>query len=486
MKNLFEAKKEKKEKMNHNANKLKKRTKPDKNRSKRGGNEVLAIVIATSFLGTFLVSSINIALPTIETEFSMNAVSLSWILTAFLLASAIFLMPLGRWADINGIVKVYKCGIVVFTLTTLLCGLSPSGNFLIILRFIQGIGGAMTTSTGTAILVAKFPPEQRGRVLGISMAAVYLGLASGPFFGGILTQYFGWRSIFLVSSLLGAATTIVTFVFLEKDRPTNQKEKISLKGVFVYVLALIALIVGSSLIPKPAGWILIASGILSFVVFFMIEANSAHPVMDVKLFTENRLFAFSNIAALINYTATFAIVFLMSLYLQQIKGLSPQQAGLILLLQPLVMTVFSPLTGRLSDRIEPRLLATCGMTLCAAGLAVYAFLNENTPIPLIMTVLVIVGLGFSLFSSPNMNTIMSSVEKSKYGMASGLSSTMRALGQMVSMITVTFLFAIFFGNRQISEVPNPVFIRTLSLLFSVFAVICVAGIWFSYQRGNSK
>ena len=447
---------------------------------------ILGTVTIASFLGSFLVSSINIALPTIGNDMNMGAISLSWIITALLLATAMFSLPVGRWADVNGVKKVYKSGIVVFSLTTLLCGFSPSGALLIALRFFQGIGAAMTASTGTAILVTVFPPAQRGRVLGISVASVYLGLAMGPFFGGLLTQQVGWRSIFFICSLLGSVAAVIALIVLGKDVRVENPEKIEMKGVFVYISALIALICGSSLIPQFAGWILICAGIALFVVFFWVENRALHPVIDVKLFTRNRLFAFSNIAALINYTATFAIVFLLSLYLQHVKDMSPQEAGSILLVQPLVMSIFSPLTGRLSDRIQPRLLASGGMTLCAAGLAFFAFLHENTPVPLIITVLVVVGLGFSLFSSPNMNTIMSSVEKNQYGTASGVSSTMRVLGQMVSMTVVTLFFALFFGNSQVSEIPNPIFMKTVSILFAVFAAICAVGIRFSFKRGNIK
>ncbi|MCL2074623.1 MAG: MFS transporter [Marinilabiliaceae bacterium] len=456
------------------------------NKWNRSQKLVLGIVTVTSFLGTFLVSSINVALPQIEGELHMSAISLSWILTAFLLASAIFLMPLGKWADINGVKNVFRWGIVIFTLTTLFCGLAPTGFFLIIFRFIQGIGGAITASTGAAILVTKFPPAHRGRVLGISVSAVYLGLAMGPFFGGIITQNFGWRSIFFISSALGIIATIITFIFLEKDIITGKREKIGLRGFFVYALALIAIICGSSTIPKFFGWILIALGIVLFVLFFIIEARHARPIIDVKLFTQNKLFAFSNIAALINYTATFAIVFLLSLYLQKVKEFSPQQAGSILLIQPLVMAVCSPLMGRLSDKIEPRFLATSGMSLCFIGLTIFAFINEFTPIFLIITVLILVGLGFSLFSSPNMNTIMSSVSKNQYGMASGIAGTMRVLGQMASMTLVTLFFALSFGKELISDVPKTLFVKVSSLLFALFAAICIVGIRISYQRGKLR
>ena len=447
---------------------------------------VLGIVTMTSFMGTFLVSSINIALPAIEKAFDMSAVSLSWIITAFLFASAMFLLPLGRMADLHGVKKIYKGGIVIFSITTLLCGLSPNGWFLIASRFLQGVGSAMTMSTGTAILVSMFPPTQRGRVLGISVSAVYLGLAMGPFLGGILTQQIGWRSIFFISSAIGFIAIVITYLFLGKDASNENKERINLKGTFVYALSLISLIYGSSIIPKVLGWSLIGLGIILLVLFVIIENRSMNPVIDIKLFTKNRLFALSNLAALINYTATFAIVFILSLYLQKIKSLTPQQAGSIILVQPLIMTIFSPLMGRLSDKVEPRILASCGMTLCSIGLAAFAFLNENTPEGLIIAILVVVGLGFALFSSPNMNTIMSSVRKDQYGLASGISSTMRVFGQMVSMTVITLFFAFFFGKAQISDIPNDVFIRTISIVFGIFAAICASGIWISFHRGNIK
>lgn len=446
----------------------------------------LGIVAITSFLNPFLISSVNIALPTIEKAFNMNAVSLSWIITAFLLSTAILLLPLGRWADLAGIKKVFKHGVLVFSAATLLCALAPGGWFLIVFRFIQGIGGAMVMSTGPAILVSMFPPQQRGKVLGISVASVYLGLAMGPFFGGILTQQLGWRSIFYFSAFLGLGATTITFLYLGKDLPSETTKKLSLRGSLVYAVALVLLVLGSSYIPSLTGWLFLVSGVILLILFFVIESRSSFPVVDTTLFTCNRLFAFSNMAALINYSATFAIVFLLSLYLQKIKQLTPQQAGTILLMQPLMMTIFSPIAGRLSDKIQPRYLATAGMTLCTLGLFAFGFLGENTSITVIVMLLMGLGLGFALFSSPNMNTIMSSVNKHQYGVASGISATMRIVGQMVSMTIVTFFYSIYFGVQQVANVPNEVFIRSTAATFLVFALISTSGIWFSFSRGNVK
>jgi EmrB/QacA subfamily drug resistance transporter len=446
----------------------------------------LLIIATTSFLGTFLVSSTNVALPAIGKEFSLNALELSWIITAFLLATALVMLPMGRWADMHGKQQVYKWGVVGLVAGTILCALSPNGWFLIASRFVQGLGIAMSMSVGNAILVSIFPPDQRGRVLGISVSFVYSGLALGPFLGGILTEYLGWRFIFYLAIILGVTIATTAFLFLGKDKPAENVTPIRFRGTYIYALSLIALIYGSSTIPHLLGWTSIGLGILLMALFFRIESRSAFPVLNVELFSKNKLFTFSTLSALINYSATFAIVFLLSLYLQKVKLLSPRETGFVLLAQPLVMAIFSPVMGRLSDKIEPRFLATAGMTLCTLGLAAFAFLSETTPIYLIVAVLTMVGFGFALFSSPNMNTIMSSVEKNRYGLASSITETMRVLGQITSMTVATLLFSLFFGSAQVPDIPVPIFVKTISISFSVFAAICVVGVVFSYYRGNVR
>jgi len=446
---------------------------------------ILAIVAASSFFGTFLISSVNIALPAIEKDFGLDAVTLSWVVTAFLLSTAMFLLPVGRWGDLTGIRRIFKTGMVIFTVSSLLSGFAVSGYWLILLRFLQGIGAAFSSTTGPAILVSAFLPQYRGRVLGISVSAVYLGLAFGPFFGGFLTQYLGWRSIFFFSSGFGILITIIAFLFLEKDNVAKMAgKKIDLKGTFFYMLGLVALSYGSARIPSVQGWVLMITGIMLLIVFWMLESKSTMPVLETKLFTRNRLFAYSNLAALINYSATFSIIFLLSLYLQKVKGLAPRDAGSILVAQPIVMALFSPFTGRLSDRIQPRYLATIGMTMCTIGLAAFSFLTESTSIGFIVFLLFWVGLGFALFSSPNMNTIMSSVQKNQLGLASGSASTMRVVGQIISMTIATIFFAVLFDKQAVEEVTNPLFLKALKMGFITSAIIGVSGIYFSLSRGK--
>jgi EmrB/QacA subfamily drug resistance transporter len=449
-------------------------------------NSILTVVTLTSFLGPFLISSVNIALPSIEKEFGLNAVDLSWIITSYLLSSAIFLLPIGKLADLKGEVKLFKLGVVIFTLSTFLCAISPTGMLLIIFRVFQGLGASMTATTAAPLLISAFPPSERGKVLGFNVAAVYLGLSMGPFVGGIFTQQWGWRSIFFFSAFLGIFGTLLTFMKLKHLPAPKTSGKFDFKGALLYGAALVLIVYNSSRLNTPYGYALLLAGILLLGLFVIQCRNSEHPLFDIALLTRNKLFAYSNLAALINYATTASIIFLMSLFLQKVKGLPPQTAGAILVSQPIVMTLLSPFAGKLSDRIEPRLIASTGMFLNAVGLLFLAFVGQDTPQWIIILLLLFMGFGFALFSSPNMNTIMSSVEKRQLGTASGTASTMRIVGQMISMTLVMLLFSARFNGTQMAQIPNDLFVGTVQYLYLLFGILSLAGVYFSMARGDLR
>jgi EmrB/QacA subfamily drug resistance transporter len=446
----------------------------------------LIIAIVTSFLGPFLISSVNIALPTIEQEMMLNSNELGWIINAFLLTSAIFLLPSGKLADSWGQVRIYRWGILLFTIGTLLCAVSTTGTALIIFRILQGIGAAMTTTTGAALLVSFFPPDQRGKVLGINVAAVYLGLSAGPYIGGLLTTHWGWRSIFYCSAPLGFISIALTFLWLSAEPKSKHQQPFDYKGMALYALFLILLAKGATSLPSLSGTIMLTTALILLPLFMVLEKRISNPIFNLSMFSKNRLFTYSNLAALINYSATFAVVFLLSLYLQKIKLLSPEQAGTLLVIQPIMQVIISPLAGSLSDKFEPRLLATSGMAITTVGLAAMTLFDATTPIWLIAGVLALMGIGFGLFSSPNMNTIMGSVEKHQYGQASGYAATMRVLGQMLSMTIAAFLFSLYFNKISVSAVENTLFISTFRTGFVIFTAISAIGIYFSHFRGGLR
>jgi len=446
-----------------------------------------ALLVSTmaSFLTPFMGSSLTIALPIIARELSMNAILLSWIATSYILAAAMFLLPFGKIADIYGRKRIFVAGILVYTLMSYLCGTSNSATMLIVTRVFQGIGGAMIFGTSVAILISVYPPKERGKALGINVASVYLGLSCGPIVGGFLTQHFGWRSIFFINIPFGLIILGFTFWKLRGEWAEARGERFDLGGSLIYSFSLVALMYGFSQLTSPVGIVSVIAGILGIFFFVRRESRFAYPLLNMNLFRVNMVFAFSNLAALINYMATSAVGFLLSLYLQYVRNLSPQDAGLVMISQPVVMAVFSPFAGRLSDRIEPRVVASLGMALTMVGLILLIPLQKDTALSFILVSLVLLGCGFALFSSPNTNAVMSSVEKRLYGVASATIGTMRLVGQMLSMGVVIVIFAILgFGSVQISPSYFPLLLASMKIAFIIFALLCFGGIFASLARGK--
>jgi EmrB/QacA subfamily drug resistance transporter len=447
---------------------------------------VLFVATLSSFMGPFMISSVNVALPAIQQEFGADAVALSWVATALLLAVAVLLIPLGKIGDIYGRKKIFTLGLVAFTLASLAGAFSTSMTMLIAVRVFQGFGAAMFVTTGMAIVTSVFPPERRGRAIGFYVAAVYIGLSVGPFAGGLLTQHLGWRSNFGVVVPFGAASIWVTLKYLKGEWADARGEKLDIPGSLLYATSVFLLVYGASLLPQLPAVYLILAGAAALMAFVRVELRTPQPVFDVRLFSGNKLFVYSCLAALINYAATFAVTFLVSLFLQYIKGLPPQAAGTILVAQPVVMAIFSPLAGRLSDRIEPRLISSAGMTLTVLGLLLFALVGTETSEYDIIATLLVLGFGFALFSSPNMNAIMGAVDKKFFGIASGTVAVMRVLGQMTSMAIAMVVFAAFMGREQITPSNYDLFLKSVKISFGIFAVLCTFGIFFSFSRGTLR
>jgi len=446
----------------------------------------LIVALFTSFLTAFMGSSVSIALPTIGKEFSMNAILLGWISTAYLLAAAMFLVPFGRLSDMLGRKRILTYGISLYTISAFICAISNAGIHLIIFRALQGIGGAMIFGTGVAILLSVYSPHERGRVLGINVASTYFGLSIGPFLGGILTQYLGWRSLFYSNVVLGIITLALILLKLEGEWVEAKGESFDWAGSILFSIMLTAIMYGFTILPDRSGTWLILGGGMFLGIFIWWEKKAPAPVLNMELFFKNRVFAFSSLAALINYGATFAIAFLLSLYLQYTKGLSPQDTGFILVSRPIVMASFSPLAGRLSDRIEPRIVASYGMAVVTIGLVLLAFITERTTILFIILSQILLGFGFALFSSPNTNAMMSSVEKKVYGVASATVGTMRLIGQVLSMGIATLSLAIIVGPVEITPAYYESFLRSVKISFTIFAILCLIGIFASAARGRMR
>jgi len=446
----------------------------------------LSVAVIGSFFTPFMGSSINIALPVIGKQLGMNAVSLGWVASAFLLASSMILVPVGRIADLVGRKKVYLTGVLVFTVATTLCALSYTGSMLILSRALQGLGSAMMFTTSLALVLSVYPKERRGRAVGYVTGTTYVGLALGPSLGGFLTEYLGWQSIFYLMIPVGMVIILIILLFLKGDWAEAKGERFDWKGAVFYSFGILGLIYGLSHLPSDYSVTFTLSGLVLLSVFVYLQYKNEHPLLNIRMLIQNKIFAFSNLAAFINYSATFGVGFILSLFLQYAKGFTPKEAGMILVSQPVVMAVFTPLFGRLSDRIDPRILASLGMAVSSVGLFFLSFIDKDIGLTYIIGFLMFLGLGFALFSSPNTNAVMSSVEKRFLGIASATLSTMRLLGQMISMVIVMFFINFFVGKIKITPAALPAFMKTVNVSLLLFAVLCFAGVFASLARGKRK
>jgi EmrB/QacA subfamily drug resistance transporter len=446
----------------------------------------LIVAMLSSFFAPFMASSINVALPSIADEFEMDAVLLTWVATSYLLSAAVFMVPFGKLADIHGRKRIFILGMWVFGIASVLCAIAPSSWILIGARIIQGFGSAMVFGTSIALLTSVYPPQERGKVLGLTVAVTYVGLSVGPSLGGFLTGFLGWRSLFMFTLPFAAAVIIVASRRLKGEWADAKGETFDLGGSVIYALSLTGVILGFSFLPDLLGVTISLAGVAGMGVFVYWESRFRNPVLDMALFRRNKAFAFSNMAALINYSATFAVTFLMSLYLQYVKDLTPEEAGLLLVAQPIVMAAFSPLAGRLSDVVEPRIISSIGMAISAVGLVLLSFMAEDTSIWVIIASLAVLGFGFALFSSPNMNAIMSSVEKKSYGVASSTVGTMRLVGQVLSMGIATLFISLYIGSTDLTHELAPEFLKSFQLSFTLFAAMCFVGVFASLARGKIR
>lgn len=445
---------------------------------------VLLVATFAAFLTPFLGSAVNLALPSIGKDMSASAIGLGWVISSFLLSSAIFLLPFGRIADIIGRKKVFFHGILLFTISTFLIIFAWNLTILIILRIFQGLASAMIFGTSLAIITSVFQPGERGKAMGIYITAVYLGLSLGPVIGGLLTKHFGWRSIFAFLVPFGIISLILIQRRIKTEWAESSGEKFDWKGSVIYGIALASSMYGFSKLPSSAGWICLAAGVIAAALFFAFENRTENPVFDIRLMLNNRVFAFSGLAALINYSATSAIGFFISLYLQYIKGLDARSAGLLMIAQPIAMTLLSPVAGKLSDKKNPGIIASIGMGITAAGLILLCFINDATPNYMIALLMVLMGTGFGLFSSPNSNAIMSSVERRHLGVASGVVGTMRMIGQMMSMGIAMMLISLYMGKSAITSETHPLFMAGMRTGFLIFSALSFFGIFASLARNK--
>lgn len=441
----------------------------------------------------FDVSVVTLALPSIGRDLGGDVVSLGWVATAYVLGLTICVIPFGRLADIRGRRRVYVLGVALFTLASALCGLSPSLTSLIATRFLQGVASAMMAGNSIALLTAVFPANERGKALGFNTASVYIGLAVGPSVGGILVENLGWRSVFYVNVPIGIVVIALALLKIQRETIKERAERLDPIGIVTYGLALSMILLGLTLSEGQGSFwsrTLMLSGFALLALFIFFETRVASPLLDVRLF-KNTPFAFSTLTALLNYSSVFGVSFIMSLYLQLIPGFGAEQAGLILLVQPVMMASFSPVGGWLSDRVEPRIVASIGMAIVSASIYALSRLGAASAWWDIAVRLMVLGTGHAFFSSPNTNATMTSVSRKQYGIAAAILSTMRFTGQAISLAVATSVLSAHLGAVAVSahsgaQVPVEPFMNGMRIALEILSGICAAGVFTSLIRGTVR
>jgi EmrB/QacA subfamily drug resistance transporter len=445
---------------------------------------VLIVSVIASFLSAFTTSAIAIALPSIAEQFSISGIIQNWISISFLLAVAVFSVPLGKVSGKIGLKKSFSIGLIIFAISSFFASISSSAEMLIVARIIQGISSAMLSITTLAMVAEALPPNERGKGIGLNISGVYVGLTLAPVIGGILTKNFGWASLFYICIPIALIILLITHLKVSGDWKTGVKDKFDYIGTIIYALAIVLFLYGFTILNELTGQIFLIIGIILFIIFIKWELTHELPVFNVELF-KNPIFASASLASLITYLASFVVTYILNYHLQYVKGFDPQSAGMILISTPILMAILSPFAGKLSDKINPQILAGIGASFITLSMFILIFLNYDTSIYIIVFAMILQGVGYGLFSSPNTNAIMGSVPRKLSSLASATVSTLRVIGQTLSLGMLTVIFAIILGSSLLSA-DLPGLIKSSQLAMTISTILCVIAIVLSLIGLNSK
>lgn len=446
-------------------------------------NLILLICTVLSFFTVFAVNAVNVVIPSIAAEFHMNNIVQNWVTIIFLLVVAVLSVPAGQISGKYGLKKVTILSIILFIIISIANVLVTSEDLFLTCRLVLGIALSFINVTSMAMIVSAFKPENRGSALGINITGVYIGLSLSPVLGGVLNYNFGWRAVVLFGVPFLLVILALLLFKVDDEWITFEGIPIDLKGSFVYGIGMVLFIYGFTILNEPLGIALTVLGIISLIAFGFIELKQSNPVFDIRFF-KNRKFLSSNFASLSAYLATYAAVTILNYHLQYIKGYDSQSAGIILLVAPVCQVIFAPIAGKLSDKYVPQILAAIGMGLGTLSLILFSFLNADTSIEFLIVTMIIYGVGFGLFSPPNTNVIMSSVPPKDTSVASAAVSTMRTVGQAMSMGILTLVFAFVMGNVPIVEKYYPLLISSCQITCIICVVLCIASVFASFVGLN--
>ena len=409
----------------------------------------------------------------------MSNIVQNWVTIIFLLVVAVLSVPAGQISGKYGLKKVTIISIVLFIIISIVNVLVTSQEQFLVCRLILGISLAFINVTSMAMIVNTFPPEERGKALGINITGVYVGLSLSPVIGGILNYNLGWRSVVLFGVPFLFVILALLLTKIEEEWSSFENIPLDVKGFLTYGVGIVLFMYGFTILNTQMGIVLTVLGLIILVIFALIELRQDNPVFDIRFF-KNHKFLSANFASLCAYLATYAVTTILNYHLQYIKGFDSQTAGIILLVAPLCQVVLAPIAGRLSDKLVPQILAAIGMALGTISLFLFSSLDSATSMEFLIASMIIYGIGFGLFSPPNTNVIMGSVPPKDTSVASAAVATMRTVGQAMSMGILTLVFAFVMGDVPIIEQYYPLLISSCQITCIICVVLCLASVFASF------
>ena len=431
-------------------------------------------------------SGVAVAVPTMGEELSMSATALGLVETLFLAGSVAFLLPLGRLADATDRGRLYKLGLLAFGLSSALIGVLAASLPVLLVRFFQGACSAVLSATGAALLADLVPAERRGRAYGASIGTIYAGLTLGPILAGVLVDTWGWRAVFF----FGGGLLLLMYAMVETMLPSSWRRPgpvVHLPSAALVLGAVLLLVFGTAnMADLRLGPALLAAGVLTTVVFVILQRRLERPLLDVRALVRHRVLRTALLVQLLLYMSAFCSVFMLSIYLQTSLGHPAQTAGMVLSVGAVLMAVTAPLAGALADRLRPRVIASVGVALVLISSIIATQLGPSSSLTHVIAVLIFQGLGFGLFSSPNMTIVMNSVEQHELSMASALGAKSRSLGMISGMLVTSLLISLHYRGRPLSADPQA-FVTILVTCFTVLTVLdalaLLAGVISRESRG---
>ncbi|OED29822.1 MFS transporter [Methanosphaera sp. WGK6] len=447
------------------------------NNEEKINRNVILIGVIASFIVSFITNGISVALPTIATNFHISNITQNWIITIYLLTISMASIPLGKICGKIGLKKSMTYGIIFFIVGSILAGLSLNVYFMMISMIIMGIGSSIQFINILALTTKQIPSNERGKALGYGVTGGYLGLTLAPTIAGILIQNISWRSVFFITIpfLLIVYHLLISIdkeYYMQKERP------IDIKGSFLYLIGIVLLLYGFTILNELRGFFFVVGGIIFLLIFAKFELKISNPIYDMRLFN-NHTYTASSIASWISYFATFVVTYVLNYHFQYLQGLTPQTTGIILIVRPLFVAIVSPYAGRLSDKYDPHILTAIGMFIVSTALIILCFLNQSTPLYMIIISIALQGIGFGLFTTPNNSMVLGSIDSEEIGTASASITTLRTIGQAFSVALLSLIFAIIMGNVAITPSNYPLLVESNQITMIISTILCVIAILLS-------